>query len=46
MKTYVAKSITMISSLAIVIVLAVNMYPTPAMASMTQIDTEESGIKP
>jgi hypothetical protein len=44
--TYLAKSITVISSLAAVIVLAVNMYPTPAMISMTQTDTEESGIKP
>ena len=36
----------MISSLAVVIVLAVNKYLIPVMISMTQIDTEELGIKP
>jgi hypothetical protein len=40
------KAVTVIASLAVVIVLAVNKYPTPAIISMTQADTEELGIKP
>jgi len=42
-KTYLAKSATVISSLATVVVLAMNKYPTPVLISIAQTDTEEVG---
>jgi hypothetical protein len=43
--TYLVKLITIISSLAIVIIRAVNKYLIPAMISITYTDTKELGIK-